>query len=435
MARVGGNDTGNSNQWHIDINANIARIEAEIVTTKAHLAFLNRQLEEQKSLISPVRKTPVELLSAIFEICNGEIWESPLRLVGVCKKWSEIVLSTPLAWTHIDLRHEPPMEILSLYLERSNSSDLHLTLPAYDHSDQYCRNLQEFLDTFSDRISCLYADAAWICGISLFNLRRMRVRGRISSDEFTFLYNPRLHYLEASFTPSVGHHVASAPRIEHLCVWVLGDHHWVDTVHQLKRTLVALKIQISPYELSVSSETFDLPHLRYLELSSEFQIQTYWGFKASTPLLQSHVPLAIMHPKGTFYSTDVNVGNVTHLTTYIHGSLSLAPYRKLHYLRLEFYPINIMEELRMNDNLCPFLAVIEYKDWHEHIKGRELLSNSDMKPEVIQTIDRGHLEIPTQISVVRVPFFSLWGVKLPNEIEDTVRALIYFDDTGLIFQL
>jgi septal ring factor EnvC (AmiA/AmiB activator) len=66
MARVDGNDTGNSNQRHVNINANIARIEAQIASTKAHLRLLEQQLEEQKSLISPVRKTPVELLSAIF---------------------------------------------------------------------------------------------------------------------------------------------------------------------------------------------------------------------------------------------------------------------------------------------------------------------------------------------------------------------------------
>ena len=110
------------------------------------------------------------------------------------------------------------------------------------------------------------------------------------------------------------------------------------------------------------------------------------------------------------------------------GSLSLSLYHKIHYLRLGFRPVEIMKELQVDDQLCPSLTLIEYKDEAENRKQRQSLPGGDVATaEVVMVIDRSHLEPPVQISVVRIPLLSPWSVELPNQIEEMVRASIYYN--------
>jgi hypothetical protein len=265
--------------------------------------------------------------------------------------------------------------------------------------------------------------------ISLPSLRRAQVIGDIiTSKYFPFRGNPSLRYLDGIFGRIYSPQSISGASVQHLDVWAMGDH-WSDGIRHLGHTLVALKIWVDK-DSPASAEAFDLPHLRYLEIRPRLDEPNRWEFKASTPLLQSHVPLRMRDSNGTLYHyTEVDVGDVTHLELALCGSLSLAPYHRLHYLRTRFHPVEIIEQLRRDDQLCPSLTLIEYNDDKEFLNECYSLDNGEvLMAEVITTIDRSHSGTPGQISVVHIPFWSPWSVKLPNAIEDTVGASVYHED-------
>jgi hypothetical protein len=111
----------------------IAEVDQEIEDLKALRAKLTLEIEDHRSLLSPVPHLPIDILQEIFASCLPtehypvvSRYEAPLLLTQVCKNWRNIALSTPHLWSAIHIpipslpghitSYEPPVGGLSDYL-------------------------------------------------------------------------------------------------------------------------------------------------------------------------------------------------------------------------------------------------------------------------------------------------------------------------------
>ncbi|KAF7972899.1 hypothetical protein HWV62_12072 [Athelia sp. TMB] len=99
-----------------DIASEIAGIEQDILRMHAALSLLAAKrtalhdyAEAHKGLISPLRRLPAEILSDIFIRalppfpCKLKSSEIPILLELVCRRWRDVVRSTPALWSRIEL--------------------------------------------------------------------------------------------------------------------------------------------------------------------------------------------------------------------------------------------------------------------------------------------------------------------------------------------
>ncbi|KIM34837.1 hypothetical protein M413DRAFT_450033 [Hebeloma cylindrosporum] len=114
--------------------ARIAEVDQEIEKLKALRSDLTLEIEDHRSLLSPIHHLPVDVLQEIFAAClpithNPVVsrYEAPLLLTQVCRNWRDIVLSTPHFWSAIHIpipslpldpiSHSLPADGLSNYLD------------------------------------------------------------------------------------------------------------------------------------------------------------------------------------------------------------------------------------------------------------------------------------------------------------------------------
>ncbi|KAJ7596362.1 hypothetical protein C8J56DRAFT_917279 [Mycena floridula] len=152
----------NAAQLLQEAEEDILRCDTEIKRKKAELIALeNQQKMRQKhvlgyrSLLSPIRKTPVEVLSHIFALTNAEnqvaltsdrqlkltITIPGLQLAGVCTHWSQVALTTKQLWSNIGLKvaifdgefdfgayTARAVKVVQVLLNRANNHPLDVTL-------------------------------------------------------------------------------------------------------------------------------------------------------------------------------------------------------------------------------------------------------------------------------------------------------------------
>ncbi|KAJ7019460.1 hypothetical protein C8F04DRAFT_895091, partial [Mycena alexandri] len=100
----------------------LAQTEANIVTAKKFLEILNENktlLLQQLAVVAtfPVLTLPVEITQEIFiqclpfDQCRPFVTQvetyTPLTLLGVCREWRDIALSTPELWAALSLHFDP----------------------------------------------------------------------------------------------------------------------------------------------------------------------------------------------------------------------------------------------------------------------------------------------------------------------------------------
>ena len=90
--------------------ARIADVDQEIEKLKALRAKLTSEIEDHRSLLSPVPHLPIDILQEIFNAClptayNPVIsrYEAPLLLTQVCRNWRNVALSSPFLWSAIHI--------------------------------------------------------------------------------------------------------------------------------------------------------------------------------------------------------------------------------------------------------------------------------------------------------------------------------------------
>ncbi|PBK95820.1 hypothetical protein ARMGADRAFT_1010735 [Armillaria gallica] len=145
---------------HAPINDEIAKLERLGSWYNAQLHTVLKSLENRKSVFTPVRRLPRDILLEIFHSVSDSWWQDdhyaedddythdslnmtgPLWVLGsVCGLWRDILHTSPASWARYVLvkspfsKHAP--EILQIYLERTGEHPLSLVVVCYS------RNLAE----------------------------------------------------------------------------------------------------------------------------------------------------------------------------------------------------------------------------------------------------------------------------------------------------
>ncbi|KIM90109.1 hypothetical protein PILCRDRAFT_42451, partial [Piloderma croceum F 1598] len=87
------------------IDKNIAQTLVTLNCLQHRRAGLVAFQQAHKALISPIRRTPPEMLANIFVLCLPDdefvgmyVLDAPLLLVQICSHWRKIALSTQRLW-------------------------------------------------------------------------------------------------------------------------------------------------------------------------------------------------------------------------------------------------------------------------------------------------------------------------------------------------
>ncbi|ESK91769.1 hypothetical protein Moror_10598 [Moniliophthora roreri MCA 2997] len=125
-----------------EFQVEISRLQTAILALEARREGLKQMMEKYRSLLSPIHRMPLEVLTNIFKFyCNVNVLEigtlSPaMTLSAVCGKWRELTLNTPSLWASLSICYcswegyelEPLIQLTQLFMERSKTSPLTLDL-------------------------------------------------------------------------------------------------------------------------------------------------------------------------------------------------------------------------------------------------------------------------------------------------------------------
>ncbi|KAF5372954.1 hypothetical protein D9758_001577 [Tetrapyrgos nigripes] len=88
------------------MNAQIQRLESMLLSITQKRDALQCKVSSLKSIISPLRSLPVEILQRVFQNCLESFptistQESPLLLTRICSRWRSVAINTPELWAAI----------------------------------------------------------------------------------------------------------------------------------------------------------------------------------------------------------------------------------------------------------------------------------------------------------------------------------------------
>ncbi|KAF5343894.1 hypothetical protein D9758_012118 [Tetrapyrgos nigripes] len=119
----------------------IHQLEKRIFTLKDDMRGLEWRTFRYRSLLSPARRLPAELLSYIFEaasedgaIIGATMRSTPAHISQVCAYWRTLARRTPKLWSSLDICPQPSHTVeqikplLTMHLELSKPSPLYLTV-------------------------------------------------------------------------------------------------------------------------------------------------------------------------------------------------------------------------------------------------------------------------------------------------------------------
>ena len=160
----------------------VATAEAELQSCEAEaprFQYLNAEKHrlgtitgENKPLLSPIRRLPLELLSAIFELClpvdkgmghifaelKGTISLTPFSIATTCHYWRQVATSSPSLWSKIildlDTASDGTADVLDVFLCRSGNHSLHIYLKLTEEQHPNYR-ITSLLAENASRISLL----------------------------------------------------------------------------------------------------------------------------------------------------------------------------------------------------------------------------------------------------------------------------------------
>ncbi|KAF5333026.1 hypothetical protein D9758_017216 [Tetrapyrgos nigripes] len=108
-------------------------VEAKGVALQNEQRSLRREIGLLRSLLTPIRRLPPELLGLIFSlVCvKSEIMRAvdcpPIHLSQVCAGWRELAWTTPILWSSFSIG-EPNIQLQRKYDQFKEIADLHLRL-------------------------------------------------------------------------------------------------------------------------------------------------------------------------------------------------------------------------------------------------------------------------------------------------------------------
>ncbi|KAJ3506693.1 hypothetical protein NMY22_g17164 [Coprinellus aureogranulatus] len=90
------------------LDAEIARVSEQLKRLQSKRNGYDQYLATHRSLLSPIRRLPIEILHNIFVHClptdHNSLMssaEAPMLLTHVCKQWRDLVHGMPLLWSSI----------------------------------------------------------------------------------------------------------------------------------------------------------------------------------------------------------------------------------------------------------------------------------------------------------------------------------------------
>ena len=118
----------------------MSRLQMVMGQLAAERQSLGRSLEEHRSIVPPIRRIPLEVLSGIFIFCavsscsnsNSKcfnVTRAPIQLSFVCNKWRRLAISMSQLWSSISLKGGRELTLSSgeshtFYSERSIRTDM-----------------------------------------------------------------------------------------------------------------------------------------------------------------------------------------------------------------------------------------------------------------------------------------------------------------------
>jgi hypothetical protein len=103
----------------------ISELKSKLEAVEASAELLRKKIQEKQSWLAPIRRVPADILSLVFvEFCNvgtQKSWKGFLVLGAVCRRWREILIDTPRAWSLIQVGPQaPPFNhaLLDIWLSR-----------------------------------------------------------------------------------------------------------------------------------------------------------------------------------------------------------------------------------------------------------------------------------------------------------------------------
>jgi hypothetical protein len=359
----------------------ISTIELEIIETELRLDALKKSLSERKVWIAPIRTIPPEILYLILIETSKTNWKAPLVLQSVSRRWRDVVVDSPEAWTFIPLskyRSRHRSELISLFLERSRNKPLHISV--WDDS------LLGYMEILAGRIECFHLLIARVvlkhyvqCGHAFHRLERLKIdTWHSDSAEETPPINdleawdmslfPNLKVLDIVFrSPSLLRAISAAPEfpaIQHLTVecgepWRISDI--------LTKCATSLESVDLTYDTGISEgpdteHEVHFPRLRYMRLADfSNEARPRFRFKAATPNLQAYIDEVSI---STLNAVKIDTGSVIFLHAVHTPDLSQYP-RLVTLCSGEIYGQNeelvrVIERLCDDPAICPDLASIEY---------------------------------------------------------------------------
>ncbi|KAJ7587196.1 hypothetical protein C8J56DRAFT_713129, partial [Mycena floridula] len=96
----------------------ISRLRSLIKRITAQKNHITKSTALHRSMLSPIRQLPAEILSLIFSFCcevdfwdvepfeqkkngtelSGVVWTEPFAIAAVCRYWRDLALSQPQLW-------------------------------------------------------------------------------------------------------------------------------------------------------------------------------------------------------------------------------------------------------------------------------------------------------------------------------------------------
>lgn len=389
----------------------------ECIVDVTEKAKFTKELETRKGWIAPIRKLPIEILSEIF-ICIGKIDSlGPVTITEVCRLWRNTILSTPRAWSFIDVgrkKYKLDMNCASIFIKQSDPCLFHIRIPRGDHYLHEFRPhpVGTIIVPYIHRIYCLQipTEGLFDFGQGIFtNLRRLILSlggGVLPIDPSIFCRSrfPCLEFLDCSneFQERQTREDIKLPPLKYLSLRVDMTLSWCKVIQSCASTLRTLQIvgDISPiHGTSIAPFRIPLPLLDTLETVVETDDIPLYGAW----------PLEIMAPALRFYDEYVwgtdyqllhgNVGNVVCLQT--HDISRLSQYTALRKLQIFFpsedahRPSQLAQQICYNALTCPDLGLIQIPKRYQLSPGVQ-----SMKQAIEMARPNIRFEFPEEMSLI-----------------------------------
>ncbi|KAJ7646498.1 hypothetical protein FB45DRAFT_1051184 [Roridomyces roridus] len=315
----------------VAVNGRLAPLEKFIELCSSYRTELRRSIVTHRSILSPIRRLPNELLAEIFTAavkdafrgsdrldCLSPWSQPPWTLARVCRRWAAIVLGTPSMWSRIFLNLDAigagpgAVALTELLHQRSGGLPLSITMNERYNSETrgvldvvftHCERWQHW-ELLVSRGSPLLLDIPTAHAGRLPNLTTLKIYAEFGPDDAEFeslagfrnifAIAPRLTAVYASFEDS--NRVFSRPPLEFpwpqlttLSIGLRFSEEALPLIPQLS-TIVNLRVQCTKADPFPAQSPITLPHLRMLEVKAQYRSDPLRSLSLlgclTTPLLE-----------------------------------------------------------------------------------------------------------------------------------------------------